>query len=227
MSHNCKYCIIILSVFILLSGCDDSSGGSSDSVIVCFGDSLTAGFGSGTDPGYPEWFAYKVTAEVVNHGVSGDTTEDGLLRINSVLNENPVITIVEFGANDFFTHTDSNPDIPLATTIANIDQIVDLLLNDNIIVFLAKFYRDDIVDDFAAIYGNDVYDYVNYIDPQIDLIAAQDNVYLIEDIWGIVWDNQPYMYYDDVHPNSAGYAIMADQIYSAMETVLTGLSLTR
>src|SRR5947199_2002019 len=74
-------------------------------VIVCFGDSLTAGFG--VDPGksYPEDLQQELDRRgyhdrVVNLGVSGDTTQDGLARLPLALAENPQIVVLEFGAND-------------------------------------------------------------------------------------------------------------------------------
>ena len=73
--------------------------------IVCFGDSLTAGFG--VDPGksYPDLLQQEVDRRgyryrVVNLGVSGDTTQDGLERLPLVLAEKPRIVVLEFGAND-------------------------------------------------------------------------------------------------------------------------------
>src|SRR5689334_6298497 len=74
-------------------------------LIVCFGDSLTAGFG--VDPGksYPEDLQQELDRRgyhyrVVNLGISGDTTQDGLARLPLVLAENPQIVVLEFGAND-------------------------------------------------------------------------------------------------------------------------------
>src|SRR5579883_2868579 len=73
--------------------------------IVCFGDSLTAGFG--VDPGhsYPDLLQQKIDNagyryRVVNLGQSGDTTQDGLDRLSLVTAEHPMFVILEFGAND-------------------------------------------------------------------------------------------------------------------------------
>ncbi len=74
-------------------------------VLVCFGDSLTAGHG--TDPGesYPDFLQKDLGARgysyrVVNEGISGNTTKDGLDRIDRVLALHPAVVVVEFGGND-------------------------------------------------------------------------------------------------------------------------------
>ena len=74
-------------------------------VIVAFGDSLTAGYGVEPGKSYPDDLqrlldaaAYKY--HVVNLGVSGDTTTDGLQRVADVLAAKPAIVILEFGGND-------------------------------------------------------------------------------------------------------------------------------
>src|ERR1700683_421463 len=74
-------------------------------VIVCFGDSLTAGCGLDAGQSYPDLLqreldrrGYKYRVE--NLGVSGDTTQDGLARVSMALALKPAIVILELGAND-------------------------------------------------------------------------------------------------------------------------------
>src|SRR3984957_17829454 len=74
-------------------------------VIVCFGDSLTAGFGLDSGQSYPDLLqreldrgGYKYRVE--NLSVSGDTTQDGLARASMALDLKPAIVLVELGAND-------------------------------------------------------------------------------------------------------------------------------
>src|SRR5437899_1934343 len=95
-------------------------------LIVCFGDSLTAGLG--TDPGksYPDYLQADLAAKgyeyrVVNEGVSGNTTKDGVERVDSIVAMKPAIVVVEFGGNDGlrgFRIEDSR---------ANLDQILSTL----------------------------------------------------------------------------------------------------
>src|SRR3954453_23830299 len=72
--------------------------------IVCFGDSLTAGAGLDPSQSYPEVVQRELDARgykyrVVNDGVSGDTTQDGLARVAMILAEKPAVVVLEFGAN--------------------------------------------------------------------------------------------------------------------------------
>src|SRR5687768_13408228 len=87
------------------------SGGTS---IIAFGDSLTAGYGAQEGEAYPARLAARLSVPVVNAGVSGDTTESALDRIqNDVLSANPRIVIIGLGGNDFLRG------MPISTTEAN------------------------------------------------------------------------------------------------------------
>ena len=68
--------------------------------IVCLGDSITAGVGSGPGQTYPELLAGKLGVDVINEGVSGDTAAQGLARMDQVLADDPWLVIVELGGND-------------------------------------------------------------------------------------------------------------------------------
>ena len=74
-------------------------------VLVCFGDSLTAGFGAAEGSSYPDFLQADLDQagyryRVVNEGVSGDTTKDGLDRLPEVLALHPAVVVLEFGGND-------------------------------------------------------------------------------------------------------------------------------
>src|SRR5262249_54757570 len=74
-------------------------------VIVAFGDSLSAGAGVDGGQSYPDFLqkdldARRLRYRVVNAGISGETSSDGLDRIDQVIALKPAIVIVEFGAND-------------------------------------------------------------------------------------------------------------------------------
>src|ERR1700722_19953114 len=91
-------------------------------VIVAFGDSLSAGFGAEPGKSFPDFLQKDLDAaglhwRVVNAGVSGNTTTDGLYRVNEVLRHKPRITIVEFGGNDGLRG------LPLETTQTNLEQM--------------------------------------------------------------------------------------------------------
>src|SRR5450631_326904 len=74
-------------------------------VLVCFGDSLTAGLGTDQGQSYPDYLQADLDQlhyhyRVVNEGVSGDTTKDGVERLPEILALHPAVAVVEFGGND-------------------------------------------------------------------------------------------------------------------------------
>ncbi len=125
-------------------------------LIVCFGDSLTAGYG--TDPGqsYPDDLQRDLDTNgykyrVVNEGVSGNTTKDGLVRLNHVVALHPAITVVEFGGNDGLRG------LPIADSRANLDEIVSALKASGTKVVLAGItlppdYGEDYIREFNQTY---------------------------------------------------------------------------
>ena len=99
--------------FILLLGCVALASGltriaaAADNrpVSAAFGDSLTAGFGAETGESYPDVLQKLLDHaglawRVVNAGVSGDTTSDGVNRVGEVVKLKPRIVVLEFGGND-------------------------------------------------------------------------------------------------------------------------------
>src|SRR2546423_12588209 len=85
--------------------------GSHGSSVIAFGDSLTAGYGAQPGEDYPSKLSALMGTTVVNAGVSGDTTESALARLdNDVLSRNPRVVLVGLGGNDFLQG------VPIATT---------------------------------------------------------------------------------------------------------------
>ena len=104
--------------------------------IVAFGDSLTAGLGVAPDEAYPEQLARWLhgqgyTYEVINAGVSGDTTAGGLRRVAWILKNEPSLVILELGANDGLRGQ------PLIETYNNLSAIIKRLQANGVIVVLA------------------------------------------------------------------------------------------
>src|SRR5947209_8760008 len=92
-------------------------------VIVVFGDSLSAGFGLANGQSFPDQLQKKIDADgaawhVVNLGISGDTTEGGLSRLDSATSLKPTIVILELGGNDGLRG------MPLDSTRANLEQMI-------------------------------------------------------------------------------------------------------
>src|ERR1700751_3759491 len=95
-------------------------------VIVAFGDSLTAGYGTDGGNSYPDYLERDLNAKgfhyhVVNAGISGTPTKDGIERLDEVTALKPAIVIVAFGGNDGLRG------LPINSTRKNLDQIVSTL----------------------------------------------------------------------------------------------------
>ena len=125
-------------------------------MLVCFGDSLTAGAGTDAGQSYPDYLQgaldqRHIRYRVDNQGVSGDTTKDGVARIVNVLMQRPVIVVVEFGGNDGLRG------LPIADTRANLDRMVAAIKDSGAQVVLAGIslppdYGPDYIRQFDAIY---------------------------------------------------------------------------
>jgi acyl-CoA thioesterase I len=129
---------------------------AADYTILAFGDSLTAGYRLPQGDGFPEQLEKKLQAmdrdiRVINAGVSGDTTQGGLARLNWALADKPDMVILELGANDALRG------IEPALTRKNLDQMIVQLKSNNIKVLLAGMLAppnmgEDYADAFNAIY---------------------------------------------------------------------------
>ena len=74
-------------------------------LIVCFGDSLTAGYGADEGESYPDFLQADLDRDgyryrVVNEGISGNTTKDGVDRLAGVVRMHAALVVLEFGGND-------------------------------------------------------------------------------------------------------------------------------
>lgn len=178
-------------------------------VITAFGDSLTAGFG--VEPGfsYPDYLQKEIDAHglkwrVVNAGVSGDTTTDGLNRISEALAPKPQIVIVEFGGNDGLRG------LPLETTRANLEQIIVELQKAGVRVVLAGMtlppnYGPEYIKPFEQMYVSLAAKY------QIPRIR-----FLLEGVGG----NATLMQRDGLHPVAAGNALVAKNVFKTLAPLL-------
>jgi len=233
-----KY-LIAAAVALFLFGCSSIDNSSVDdktekeAKIVCFGNSLTEGHGAGTlyhpidkNKSYPHYLAEKLNAPVINLGVSGETTADAVERIDDVLLYNPMVVFIEFGANDLFEQVrgswrgkDIDPNF-VDKAKKNFEIILDKLADGDRQIYLIKFYNEDVAREMITKYLSDEYMYI--YDQYEAMFSSLENkykkVFLIENMWDGIWGNSELMYADfifEIHPNAAGYKIMADNIFKA------------
>ncbi len=161
--------------------------------IVCFGDSLTEGYGATEGKSYPYYLQQLVNVPVINKGIDGNTTKDGLDRLDDILQFKNALVIVEFGANDFFHQ------VPMSQTKKNIESIIKSLKQNNDIVVLVS------TEDNHLLIANNLYD-------TLKTVAKENNILFIDGILNEIWNDRS-LFSDEVHPNSDGYKLVADKIY--------------
>jgi acyl-CoA thioesterase-1 len=207
--------LIVLCVFL---GCDTISGTDNrDDVydhrpIVCFGDSLTDGDGAPDGQSYPDYLQQQIRVDVINAGVSGDTTAGGLARLNrDVLSKDPQIVIIEFGANDL------SKGVTIGQLKSNLEQMITQINDDNRNrkIFIADWLPDS---DSIALLGG-LSNFTREYRSMLDSLEKISNVEIVDDIFkGIFGD--PALMSDPLHPNSKGYKIMADNYLKAIRPYL-------
>jgi acyl-CoA thioesterase-1 len=166
--------------------------------LICFGNSLTAGYGVSPDNAYPALLQKNLSLPVINAGVSGDTTRDALNRLErDVLSKEPRLVIIEFGGNDFLEH------IPKEETIKNIEEIVKRIQEAGAMVVLVEvrtgFLNDQYLEDYKR-------------------IAKKYKVLFIPNILkGILYNSDLTL--DQIHPNEEGYKIMTERILKEIKKI--------
>jgi acyl-CoA thioesterase-1 len=178
-------------------------------LLVCFGDSLTAGYG--TDPGesYPDVLQKLLDAQgypyrVLNSGISGNTTKDGLERIARVIARHPQIVVVEFGGNDGLRG------LPIEQTKANLAEIIDTLQKSGTVVALAGIT-------LPPDYGKD---YIAKFDAMYTAMARQYHVrllpFLLQGVYGVPGDMQE----DATHATAKGNKQVAANVEGLIKPLL-------
>jgi acyl-CoA thioesterase-1 len=184
-------------------------GAETRPVIVCFGDSLTAGFGLDSSQSYPSLLqreldrrGYKYRVE--NLGADGDTTQDGLARVSDALTLKPAIAVVELGANDGLRGQ------PVSGIERNLGEVIEAFQKAKVRMLLAGItlppnYGPDYIQRFAAIY------------PQL---AAKYKVRLLDFLLAGVAGNPRLMQQDGLHPNAEGTRIVAATVLKSLLPML-------
>ncbi|MCX7662093.1 MAG: GDSL-type esterase/lipase family protein [Candidatus Omnitrophica bacterium] len=160
--------------------------------IICFGDSITAGYGVGENESYPYLLQQVLNMPVINAGLDGDTTSEALKRLNTdVLEKEPYLVIIELGGNDFLRR------MPLEQTIKNIEEMIIKIQDCGAIVALADISVGMIMDDYYREYKR--------------LSNKYKTIFIPHLLAGIL--TSPQLKTDFIHPNSEGHRIIFERIY--------------
>ncbi len=171
-------------------------------VIVCFGDSLTAGYGTDAGESYPDYLQIELDRRgynyrVANEGISGNTTKDGAERVSRILNLNPRIVVVEFGGNDGLRG------LPIKDSQANLEKIVLTLKGSGANVVLAGI---TLPPDYGP-------DYIRKFDTMYRFVAKKYRVpilpFLLQGVFGV----PGMMQQDNTHATAEGNKIVARNVF--------------
>ncbi|WP_108804240.1 arylesterase [Aquimarina sp. Aq107] len=191
---------------------DDTTKNTSTKTILCFGDSLTAGYGlDDINDAYPAILQNRLDSlglayTVINSGLSGETTAGGKSRISWVLNQKVDVFILELGANDGLRG------VPLTETQNNLQSIIDAVRKKNsetTIILAGMQLPPNMGPEYITAFRN--------IFPDL----AQKNElalipFLLKDVGGIPELNQA----DGIHPTIEGQKILANNVWEVLKTVV-------
>ena len=186
--------------------------------VVALGDSLTQGYGlarpEGLVPQLQDWLTERGhDVEIVNAGVSGDTTQGGLSRVEWSLSEETDALIVALGGNDLLRGIDP------AVSRANLDGILEVAAARELPVLLVGLeapsnYGPEYRDAFNAIYPELAQEYGTLLVP--DFFAGLD----AEGAGGAAFAAQRYMQGDGIHPNAEGVVRIVETLGPEVEALL-------
>lgn len=172
---------------------------------MCFGDSLTAGHGVTEGQTYPDYLQRDLDGRgysyrVINKGIDGNTTKDGVDRLKDVLALHPRIVVVEFGGNDGLRG------LPISTTRENLDQIVSGISKAGVKVVLAGI---TLPPNYGA-------DYIQQFNETYTMLAHKYKVPLIPFLFKGVYGVPGSMQEDGIHATAKGNQQVALNVLQAL-----------
>lgn len=197
--------LLCLTVFFFSGpkkGSDITNFPPNGDTIVAFGDSLVVGVGDIKDGGFTGDLSRIFNTEIINKGTSGDTTADGLKRIEDILAEDPDIVLLLFGGNDALKK------IPLKETKKNLEKMIQKLQNEGAVIILLGIQGGLLKDPYEKMYES--------------LAEEYGTLYVPNVLEGVIGNSQ--LMSDRIHPNTKGYGIIARKIEPKLGRVLESIT---
>lgn len=168
---------------------------------VAFGDSLTAGYGANEGQDYPAVLGRRLGVTIANFGVSGETTEEALKRLEAVAQQQPRVVLLCLGGNDALNK------LPMSRTLANLGAIIDRLHGEGSFVVLIGIRSASIRD---------------RNEKQFARLAREKRVLYVPDfLRGLAF--KPVLMSDAIHPNDEGYKRFAERLEKELRPLLPQL----
>lgn len=194
--------ILLLICSLLLTACSGEKHQltqlSDDAVILAFGDSLTFGTGSHHQTeSYPAVLESLTGRRVINAGIPGEISEVGLARLPKLLEDiSPDLVILCHGGNDILQRRSLND------TQENLEKMVQLIQESGAEVLLIAVPNLSLTLDVPAFYPE--------IAAKYQLVIDETTLSKIE--------RKVSLKSDQVHPNAAGYRLLASKLYELLES---------
>jgi len=177
--------------------------------LICFGDSITAGYGLDVNKSYPADLEKLLTSRgyfvhVLNQGVSGNTTKDAVARVSSIVALHPEVVVVEFGGNDGLRG------LPLDVTRKNLDAVLTTLQAAKIRILLVGItlppnYGAEYIQSFNAVYRE---------------AAAKHHVSLMPMLYDGIYTIPGAIQDDGIHPTAKGSELIAEHMLPLLLSLL-------
>lgn len=191
--------VTFLLVFLISACSSNEPVVLSGDNIICFGDSLTYGTGAPRNKSYPARLAQMIGQPVINAGIPGNTTADALKRLEAdVLSRSPRIVLITLGGNDMKNGVDKK------TAFNNLRRIVEAIQAKGALV---------VVGGVKLLFWDRGYD------AEYEKLAEETGALLIPNVLKGLAGRHDLMS-DAIHPNAAGYEIMAKRFHEVIDPYL-------
>lgn len=197
--------LAILFCAITVAACDGGTPITQPVTVVVFGDSLTDGYQLRTEQAVPARLQAHFLAaghtgvRVMNMGISGDTTQGGLARLNLVLDAKPDVVLLELGANDLMRQR------PAEATRKHLAAMIEAMQSEGIRVILCGVHVPNIF-----VMGNQN---MSEYKPMFESLADEYDVAYYPNFLKGVQGKKDLNLADGLHPNAEGAQVIADKIY--------------
>ncbi len=202
--------LLVSICFLLAAGPPAGAAPQGNSrLLVCYGDSITAGYGLPPGEGYPNYLQRDLNSQgyhykVLNRGTSGATTKDALAGLPYILRLHPEIVIVEFGGNDGLRG------LPLTATRRHLDELLTRLEAAHVKVLLGGItlppnYGPQYIQQFQQVFRE---------------VAARHRVAFVPMIYKDLLHVPGTIQADGIHPTAKGSRIIAETLMPALKPLL-------
>lgn len=171
---------------------------SSGDSVVAFGDSLIEGVGASPEKDFVSQLSKKIGEPIINLGISGNTTAQGLARVDRITEYKPKVVLVLLGGNDYLQK------VPKEETFRNLELIISKIQATGAVVVLLGIQGGVLGDPYEG---------------EFEALAQKKGTLYVSNVLEGLIGNSRYMS-DAIHPNDIGYLKIVEKVYPEVKKVL-------